>query len=127
MSLRARRRPLPDTRESLAAAIPNASGKLVVLVHGLCMNDLQWQREGHDHGAALARDLGYTSVYLHYNSGLHISINGACVRRTARSAGARVAGAVDATSCSSATAWAGSSPAARAITRHSRDTNGCAG
>ena len=40
------------------------------------MNDLQWSREGHDHGAALARELGFTPVYLHYNSGLHVSING---------------------------------------------------
>jgi pimeloyl-ACP methyl ester carboxylesterase len=52
------------------------TGKLLVLAHGLCMNDLQWNREGHDHGAALARDLSYSPVYLHYNSGLHISING---------------------------------------------------
>jgi hypothetical protein len=51
-------------------------GKIVVLAHGLCLNDLHWQRRGHDHGAALARDLGYTPVYLHYNSGLHTSING---------------------------------------------------
>jgi PGAP1-like protein len=58
------------------AAIPEPTGKLLVLVHGLCMNDLQWNREGHDHGEALARDLSYTPVYLHYNSGLHISING---------------------------------------------------
>ena len=63
-------------RELLAAAIPQAGGKLLVLVHGLCMNDLLWMRKGHDHGAALARDLGYTPVYLHYNSGLHISTNG---------------------------------------------------
>ena len=49
---------------------------LLVLLHGLCMNDLQWQRNGHDHGAALARDLGFTPVYLHYNSGQHVSING---------------------------------------------------
>ena len=47
-----------------------------MLLHGLCMNDLQWKRKGHDHGAALARDLAYTPVYLHYNSGLHISTNG---------------------------------------------------
>jgi pimeloyl-ACP methyl ester carboxylesterase len=67
---------LPDERESLAAAIPDAGGKMVVLLHGLCMNDLQWKRNGHDHGAALKRDLGYTPVYLHYNSGLHISTNG---------------------------------------------------
>jgi pimeloyl-ACP methyl ester carboxylesterase len=52
------------------------NGKLVVLVHGSCMNDRQWLRNGHDHGAALARDRGYTTIYLHYNSGLHISTNG---------------------------------------------------
>src|SRR5208337_2703367 len=51
-------------------------GRLLILVHGLCLNDLQWNRKGHDHGAALARDLGYTPVYLHYNSGLHVSTNG---------------------------------------------------
>jgi pimeloyl-ACP methyl ester carboxylesterase len=61
-------------------SVPN--GKLVVLVHGLCMNDLQWNHErrdhsaSHDHGAALARDLGYTPIYLHYNSGRHIATNG---------------------------------------------------
>ena len=63
-------------RTALAAALPQGTGNIVMLVHGLCMNDLQWQREGHDHGAALARDLGCTTLYLHYNSGLHISTNG---------------------------------------------------
>jgi hypothetical protein len=76
MCLRRRGLALPDEREALAAAIPQAGGKLVVLLHGLCMNDLQWKRKGHDHGAALARDLAYTPVYLHYNSGLHVSTNG---------------------------------------------------
>ena len=61
---------------ALAAGLPNAGPKVLLLLHGLCMNDLQWQRDGHDHGAALARELGYTPVYLHYNSGLHVSING---------------------------------------------------
>jgi pimeloyl-ACP methyl ester carboxylesterase len=50
--------------------------KVAVLVHGLCMSDLQWKRKGHDHGAALARDLGYTPAYLHYNTGRHIARNG---------------------------------------------------
>jgi len=67
---------LPSDRDELSSAIPQASGKVVVLLHGLCMNDLQWRRNGHDHGAALSRDLGYTSIYLHYNTGLHISTNG---------------------------------------------------
>src|SRR6478672_5582790 len=67
---------LPLERAALAAAFPEAEGRLLVLAHGLCRNDLQWRRNGHDHGAALARDLGFTPVYLHYNSGLHISTNG---------------------------------------------------
>jgi hypothetical protein len=40
------------------------------------MNDLEWTRDGHEHGAALARDLGYTPVHLHYNTGGHVSTNG---------------------------------------------------
>jgi pimeloyl-ACP methyl ester carboxylesterase len=50
--------------------------KVVVLVHGSSMGDRQWRRRGHDHGEALARDLGYTPVYVQYNSGLHVSRNG---------------------------------------------------
>jgi pimeloyl-ACP methyl ester carboxylesterase len=50
--------------------------RLLVMVHGLCMNDLLWRQSGHDHGEALARDLGYELVHLHYNSGRHISTNG---------------------------------------------------
>ena len=50
--------------------------KLLVLVHGSCMNDQQWNRDGHDHGAAIADDLGYLPLYLRYNSGLHIVSNG---------------------------------------------------
>lgn len=50
--------------------------KLLVLVHGLCMNDKQWSRDGHDHGAALADELGYLPLYLRYNSGMPIASNG---------------------------------------------------
>ncbi len=60
--------------------IPEATGKVLLLIHGLCMNDLQWctQHQGQvvDHGEALASALGYTPVYLRYNSGLHTSQNG---------------------------------------------------
>lgn len=76
MRLRRNGQPLTIQKDALAGAIPRASGKLLVLVHGLGSNDLQWFRQGHDHGAKLARDLGYTTVYLHYNSGMHISENG---------------------------------------------------
>ena len=54
----------------------DARRHVLVLIHGLCMNDRQWQRNGHDHGDALARELGMTPVYLHYNTGRHVSENG---------------------------------------------------
>jgi pimeloyl-ACP methyl ester carboxylesterase len=61
-------------------AMPEATGKVLLLVHGLCMNDLQWRvsvdDEAFDHGEALALGLGYTPVYLRYNTGLHVSRNG---------------------------------------------------
>jgi len=60
--------------------MPEASSKVLLLIHGLCLNDIQRhaQRRGLvvDHGKALASALGYTPVYLHYNSGLHTSQNG---------------------------------------------------
>ncbi|MGQ0799069.1 MAG: lipase family alpha/beta hydrolase [Pseudomarimonas sp.] len=52
-----------------------STNKLVLLIHGLCMNDRQWFRAGHDHGAALT-SLGYTPIYLRYNSGLKVADNG---------------------------------------------------
>ncbi|HUL63774.1 MAG TPA: alpha/beta hydrolase [Burkholderiaceae bacterium] len=68
--------PFDPTQSLRAAAAPPAASKVLVLVHGLCMNDLRWCREGHDHGAALASELGYSPLYLRYNTGLHISQNG---------------------------------------------------
>ncbi|MFC5576869.1 esterase/lipase family protein [Lysobacter niabensis] len=76
MQLRRDGNALTLTRKQLIAQLPRAGGKVLVQVHGLCMNDLQWNHAGHDHGEALARDLGYTPVHLHYNSGRHISTNG---------------------------------------------------
>ena len=76
MSLRRDGRPLVLDASALEQTVPDIGGRLLVLLHGLCMNDLQWQRDGHDHGAALARDRGFTPVYLHYNTGLHLAANG---------------------------------------------------
>jgi len=76
MQMRRDGQALELTRKALKAEIPGATGKVLLLAHGLCMNDLEWRRNGHDHGAALAADAGFTPVYLHYNSGLHISANG---------------------------------------------------
>jgi PGAP1-like protein len=76
MTFRRRGRSLPLDRQALAAAVPDATAKILLLVHGLCMSDRQWERRGHDHGAALAHELGFTPVYVHYNSGRHVSHNG---------------------------------------------------
>lgn len=83
MSLRQQGVALPLERELLTARVAMPQQRLLVLVHGLCMNDLQWARRTapaeaarHDHGAALARELPCSALYLHYNSGLHVSTNG---------------------------------------------------
>ncbi|WP_210544021.1 triacylglycerol lipase [Rhodoferax sp. PAMC 29310] len=56
------------------------TGKVLILIHGLCMNDLQWQvpagGSGSDHGAALAATLDYTPIYVRYNTGRHTSQSG---------------------------------------------------
>ncbi|MBK7536875.1 MAG: alpha/beta hydrolase [Myxococcales bacterium] len=75
-ALRSGGRALTLERAALEEQFPQASSKLLVLVHGSSMNDLQWNRRGHDHGEALARELGCTPIYLHYNSGRHVSDNG---------------------------------------------------
>ncbi|MCW5666317.1 MAG: alpha/beta hydrolase [Piscinibacter sp.] len=76
MAFRRAGQPLPMERYALRSRLVGATPRVAVLLHGLCMNDLQWRRADHDHGEALARDLGYTPVYLHYNSGLSVSTNG---------------------------------------------------
>jgi pimeloyl-ACP methyl ester carboxylesterase len=67
-------------KASLRAAFPDASGQLVVLLHGLMGNEFYWDWDrahpGDTYCARLARDLGCTPVYLRYNTGLHISENG---------------------------------------------------
>lgn len=76
MQLRHGDEPLELTASALRDALPHATAKLLVLVHGLCVTERRWTRRGHDHGAALAHDLGYTPIYVRYNTGLHISSNG---------------------------------------------------
>jgi pimeloyl-ACP methyl ester carboxylesterase len=68
------------TKSGLRNAIPQPGARILLLIHGLCMSDVQWLRNGHDHGAAVAVERAispaFTTVYLRYNSGLHISVNG---------------------------------------------------
>jgi hypothetical protein len=69
--------------------------RLLVMVHGLCMNDLQWARAGHDHGAALAERAGWTPLRLHADSGRHVADNGRELSATLESLLARWPVAVD--------------------------------
>ncbi|MCK6549475.1 alpha/beta hydrolase [Myxococcota bacterium] len=76
MELRTSGQALTPTRDAIVAALPAATAKLVVLVHGVSKDDSSWHRKGHDHGAALARELGFTPIYVRYNSGLSVVANG---------------------------------------------------
>ncbi|MCV2349241.1 esterase/lipase family protein [Paucibacter sp. Y2R2-4] len=57
-----------------------AQNKVLLWVHGLCMNELQWAGphpgQAVAPGTTLAKALGYCPLYLRYNSGLHTSQNG---------------------------------------------------
>jgi pimeloyl-ACP methyl ester carboxylesterase len=89
MGMRLDGRDVPVAPAALATAYPDATGRIVVFIHGWCDNAESWQRhalqrldsEGApigavDYGTALRRDLGYTPVYVRYNTGQHISDNG---------------------------------------------------
>ena len=60
MRLRRDGHALTLTRSALEDDISSPSSKLLVLMHGLCMSDRGWHRDGHDHGASLGQALGYT-------------------------------------------------------------------
>ena len=62
--------------KSIKAAYPNINGKILLMVHGSCMNDIQWTRKDHNHGKIVAEELDKTLIYLNYNTGIHISSNG---------------------------------------------------
>ena len=68
-------------RDELAAAYPDATPRLAIFLHGLMETEFSWHRgareTGDTYGALLQRELGFTPVYLRFNSGLRISENGA--------------------------------------------------
>lgn len=76
MQLRHDAQTLMLDRAALAARFPHAGDKVLLMLHGLCMNDRQWQRQGRDYGASLAAELGCTPLYLVYNTGRSIHDNG---------------------------------------------------
>lgn len=81
MTLRLAGQVLQWKRPETLPQATNVSGHIVLLIHGLCMNDLQWRvvrPDGStiDHGCDLASALGATPLYVRYNTGLHTSENG---------------------------------------------------
>lgn len=79
MQLRHAGQPLTLTRAALAAAVPQARGELLVLVHGLCMSDTQWLarlRRTDPRGPRWLRDPRRTVLTLSYNTGLPVAANG---------------------------------------------------
>jgi hypothetical protein len=52
------------------------TGRVLLLVHGLCMTDGQWLRDGRSHGTELAAALDAMPLCLRYNSGRPIASNG---------------------------------------------------
>jgi pimeloyl-ACP methyl ester carboxylesterase len=84
LAIRADGRVVAPEADALAEAFPAATGRIAVFVHGLCQTERSWRRvprrddgtEVRTYGDRLRDDLGYTPVYLRYNTGLHISTNG---------------------------------------------------
>lgn len=76
MCFRAQGKLINTTAEEIKSAYPYANGKIMIFLHGLCMNDLYWAKLGGQQPELLAAELGFTPVYLRYNTGRHISLNG---------------------------------------------------
>ncbi|MFB7874619.1 esterase/lipase family protein [Nocardia sp. NPDC056064] len=69
---------VPVPPEQLPAHVTVPTSRLVVLVHGLVETEHAWGLGGRPaYGELLEEDLGYTPVYVRYNTGLHISENAA--------------------------------------------------
>jgi len=84
MTLRHHGRHLPAAPEAFAAAFSNPTNKVCVFVHSLATTEWLWSLSSEEHygdpdvtfGTRLRDDLGFTPIYLRYNTGRHISENG---------------------------------------------------
>jgi pimeloyl-ACP methyl ester carboxylesterase len=80
MALRVNGEPIGTGRDALASAYPGAEPRIAVFLHGLMETEFSWGRAarvtGETYGALLERELGFTPVYIRYNSGRRISENG---------------------------------------------------
>jgi pimeloyl-ACP methyl ester carboxylesterase len=84
LTVRERGRAVVTDSAGLAEAFPDATPRIVVFVHGLCETEDAWRllplsggrRDRAPYGARLRDELGYTPVYVRYNTGLRVSDNG---------------------------------------------------
>jgi len=84
MSFRAGNHYVPLTRAALDQSIKTPSRKVALFVHGLATTEWSWclgsesyyGEPGVSFGTMLERDLGYTPIWLRYNTGRHVSENG---------------------------------------------------
>ncbi len=79
MALYAAGVPVPATPEGLRA-LAHPTGRVCVFIHGLCMDERAWEGPAGGPGAAygerLREALGYTPLYVRYNTGLPAAENG---------------------------------------------------
>jgi triacylglycerol lipase len=71
-------------RDAFARAITNPQARVIVLVHGVMCTEAIWRfpdQPEQDYGTLLERDLGFTPLYVRYNSGASIVENGARLAR----------------------------------------------
>ena len=67
------------TSERVPAVFGDATPRLAVFLHGLAETENAWNRSANrsePYGARLRAELGYTAVYVRYNTGRHVSDNG---------------------------------------------------
>ena len=75
MQLCDERHSLPPDPARLRRLFPEER-PLLILLHGSSLDEQSWQRKGWNYGRALADNCGFWTLYLRYNTGLHISENG---------------------------------------------------
>ncbi|HWI42696.1 MAG TPA: alpha/beta fold hydrolase [Nocardioides sp.] len=79
MGVRHEGRDVVLTRDGVASAFPEATGQLVVFLHGLCENEDYWRYRRDEVGSTYGEMLaarGWTPVYLRANTGLPLRENG---------------------------------------------------
>jgi pimeloyl-ACP methyl ester carboxylesterase len=83
MAVRVDGRAVPPVRERLAEAFPEATDRMLVLVHGLVGHEGHWTRPvpglGETYASRLQRRGGWTPVLVRTNTGLPVAENGAAL------------------------------------------------